>query len=93
MRDGTVAHESTSTSVAEPPKESYHVFSGPGDILYAPEEALVQGLHMVKTLKANVKKLELGNKLRKEVWLREIERSVCIHTSSLKRVSYFQPWK
>lgn len=59
-------------------KQLYGIFSGPDDILYTPEEALAQGLRMVKTLKASVKNLELGNKMRKDVWLREIERSVCM---------------
>lgn len=29
---------------------------------------------MVKALSANIKKLELGSKMRQDVWLREIER-------------------
>ncbi|GJE84682.1 nuclear GTPase SLIP-GC [Phanerochaete sordida] len=43
------------------------------DIQYAPEDALKEGLGMVKTLQANIKKLEFGSKLRKDVWMREIE--------------------
>ncbi|KAF7983849.1 hypothetical protein HWV62_18164, partial [Athelia sp. TMB] len=57
----------------EPVTRDYTIFSSSSDIPYVPEDALAQGLRMVKTLKANVKKLELGNKMRKEVWLREIE--------------------
>ena len=47
------------------------------EIDYLPENALKEGLGMVKTLKSSIKTLELGNKLRKDVWLREIER--CSH--------------
>lgn len=52
----------------------YTVYNVATDISYAPEEALKTGLGMVKTIKENIKKLELGSKLRKDVWLREIER-------------------
>ena len=40
---------------------------------------------MVKTLKSSIKTLELGNKMRKDVWLREIERCnyyITCHSSS-----------
>ncbi|KZV83402.1 hypothetical protein EXIGLDRAFT_754416 [Exidia glandulosa HHB12029] len=43
------------------------------DIAYAPETAMAQGLSMVRVLADSVGKLELGSKLRKDVWLREIE--------------------
>lgn len=46
------------------------------EIDYAPEVALKEGLAMVNTLKLNIKKLELESKMRKDVWLREIERCV-----------------
>lgn len=62
--------------VTEPP--CYTVYSTVDDISYAPEEAMKQGLGMVKALDLNIKKLELGSKLRKDVWLREIERCVFI---------------
>ena len=61
-------------TVAQPAR--YTVYSSVDDIDYVPEEAMKQGLGMVKALDANVKKLELGSKLRKDVWLREIERCV-----------------
>jgi hypothetical protein len=43
------------------------------DIAYTPEEALRQGLLMVNSIRAGVKTLDLGNKMRKEVWMRTIE--------------------
>ncbi|KII94798.1 hypothetical protein PLICRDRAFT_86263 [Plicaturopsis crispa FD-325 SS-3] len=58
---------------AEKAPALYPVFESAADIQYAPEEALKVGLSMVKTIKSNIKKLELGSKLRKDVWLREIE--------------------
>jgi hypothetical protein len=54
----------------------YAVYNSATDILYTPEEALKTGLGMVKAIKESIKKIELGSKLRKDVWLREIERSV-----------------
>lgn len=59
---------------AEPQRPLYRVYNSADDIKYLPEDALNEGLSMVKTIKANIKKLELGSKLRKDVWLREIER-------------------
>ena len=44
------------------------------NIDYQPENALKEGLGMVKAIQVDINKLELGSKLRKEVWLREIER-------------------
>lgn len=58
---------------AEPQRPLYRVYNSADDINYLPEDALNEGLSMVKTIKANIKKLELGSKLRKDVWLREIE--------------------
>ncbi|KZT72577.1 hypothetical protein DAEQUDRAFT_685625 [Daedalea quercina L-15889] len=60
----------TSSKISQP---LYQVFKSVDDIDYLPEEALKQGLDMVKTIKANIKTLEVGNKMRKDVWLREIE--------------------
>ncbi|KAH9844070.1 Dynamin family-domain-containing protein [Rhodofomes roseus] len=60
----------TSSKITQP---LYKVFKSVEEINYLPEEALNEGLGMVKTIKANIKTLEVGSKLRKEVWLREIE--------------------
>lgn len=61
---------------AEVKKPLYTVYQYAGQIVYQPEDALKEGTAMVKTLKTNIReKLKLG-KLREEVWLREIERSV-----------------
>ncbi|TFY80874.1 hypothetical protein EWM64_g3143, partial [Hericium alpestre] len=59
--------------VADVKPFDFAIFNSPTDIDYTPENALKQGLSMVKSLKDNINKLELGSKLRKEVWLREIE--------------------
>ena len=64
----------TSSKVTQP---QYTVYKAVDEIDYLPENALKEGLGMVKTLKSSIKTLELGNKLRKDVWLREIER--CSH--------------
>ncbi|KAG0709554.1 hypothetical protein DFH29DRAFT_792939, partial [Suillus ampliporus] len=51
----------------------YQLYDSADDVLYTPENALQTGLGMVKTLKARIDKLQLGSKLRKDVWLRDID--------------------
>ena len=46
------------------------------EITYIPEDALKEGLGMIKTIKQTLTKLELGSKLRAEVWDREITKFV-----------------
>lgn len=60
----------------EPQGPLYRRFGSATEITYQPENALKEGLGMVKALNGKVKTLELGSKLRKEVWLREMERYV-----------------
>lgn len=54
----------------------YELYDSADNISYTPEAALQVGLGMVKTLKAGINKLELGSKLRKDVWLREVDKYV-----------------
>jgi len=56
--------------------DEFLIFSSPKEITYGPEDALKQGLSMIKGMKAKIRKLEFCSKLRKEVWLREIDRFV-----------------
>lgn len=68
-------------------KTSYDIYSKPEDIEYTPENALKNGLGMVNTMEAALEKLELGSELRKEVWLREIERyAFTYRVSALRRL-------
>lgn len=67
----------TSSKITQP---QYNVFKSVDEIDYLPENALKEGLGIVKTLKSNIKTLELGNKMRKDVWLREIERCGDLYT-------------
>jgi len=50
----------------------YATYAFAYEIAYTPENALQHGLNMVKAIKREVQKLELGSRMRKEVWLREI---------------------
>lgn len=54
--------------------KTYTTYASAQDIPYTPENALGEGVGMVKYLKSKVKKMEIGSKMRKDVWLREIER-------------------
>lgn len=62
-------------SVIEP--TLYQLYDSADEITYTPDNALHEGLGMVKTLKVGIEKLQLGSsKLRKDVWLREIDRYI-----------------
>ncbi|KDQ65115.1 hypothetical protein JAAARDRAFT_188367 [Jaapia argillacea MUCL 33604] len=63
----------SATVSSQPVQPLFTVYETAEDIPYTPESALQQGLGMVKTIKTNIKKIELGSKLRKDVWLRDIE--------------------
>jgi hypothetical protein len=54
----------------------YTSYSNAADIAYAPEGALKEGLKMVKTLREEIKRLQLGSKMREDVWMRELQRCV-----------------
>ncbi|KZT13003.1 uncharacterized protein LAESUDRAFT_719309 [Laetiporus sulphureus 93-53] len=72
--DGGDRAAPTQAAVAAPAKPLYTIYNAADEIEYLPERALKECLQMVTTIKTNIKKLELGSKLRKDVWLREIER-------------------
>jgi hypothetical protein len=56
------------------PKEpNYKLYKSADDIEYTPENALTEGVSMVKDVSNSLKKIELGSKLRKDVWMKEIE--------------------
>ncbi|KAG6857363.1 hypothetical protein H0H87_005666 [Tephrocybe sp. NHM501043] len=61
----------------------FSVYTSPKDIKYTPEKALKEGLGMVTSIKASLKHLQLGSKLRQEVWMREIDR--CVHYTTVSR--------
>ncbi|KAE9410407.1 hypothetical protein BT96DRAFT_931168 [Gymnopus androsaceus JB14] len=52
--------------------KKYTVYQSVADISYSPEAALKEGLEMVKSVKAYMAKMNLGSKLRQEVWNREL---------------------
>ncbi|KAL5527490.1 hypothetical protein ACEPAG_6281 [Sanghuangporus baumii] len=60
------------TRVVSSISANFTIFNSPGDIAYSPERFLEEGANMVKAIKAHVNRLEIGSKLRKDVWMREI---------------------
>ena len=58
------------------PPSLYKVYRSAEEIQYAPEDALKEGLGMVKALKASIKKVDLGSKMRHDVWQDEIKKCV-----------------
>ncbi len=60
----------------QPPKSYYKVYEKAEDINYVPEDALKEGLGMVRAMKASIKMVDLGSKMRSDVWAAEIEKYV-----------------
>lgn len=58
------------------PRSLYKVYGSADEIQYAPEDALKEGMGMVKALKASIKKVDLGSKMRADVWQEELKRYV-----------------
>ena len=56
------------------PKESYTTYGSVDEIPYTPENALAEGVRMAKTIGSYLNQIDLGSQLRKDVWLREVER-------------------
>lgn len=65
--------------------DSFEKHATAEEIDYTPEKALHAGLSMVKLIDKSVKRLELGSKMRKDVWLREIARWVNHHRALFER--------
>lgn len=57
-------------------QQLHTIYQSASDVPYLPENAFKEGASMVKAIKADIKKLQIGSNLRKEVWLKEIEKSV-----------------
>ncbi|KAF8913833.1 hypothetical protein CPB84DRAFT_1757667 [Gymnopilus junonius] len=55
-----------------PGSKFFKAYKNAEEILPVPENTIKEGLGMVKTLKERLKLLELGSKLRQEVWDREL---------------------
>jgi hypothetical protein len=56
------------------PRETHHIYKSVGEIDYTPENALAEGVQMAKTIGLYLKQIDLGSQLRKDVWLREVEK-------------------
>ena len=60
----------------QPKTNFFTIHEDASEITYIPEDALKEGLGMVKTIKQTLTKLELSSRLRAEVWDREITKFV-----------------
>lgn len=52
----------------------YNQYENAEAIDYIPETLIAEGIKMLKALEGGLKTLTIGNKMREEVWQREIER-------------------
>lgn len=79
--EDTVMSDATIPPAPAPPTPKpvfFTKYTSTTDIPYAPEDALKEGLGMVKSIKTSIKTIQLGSKLRQDVWLRELERWSCL---------------
>ncbi|EMD41186.1 hypothetical protein CERSUDRAFT_91948 [Gelatoporia subvermispora B] len=53
--------------------ETNSVYQATGEFSYEPQDALKEGLEMVKTIKTNVAKIDAGSSLRRDVWEKELK--------------------
>lgn len=73
--EDTVMGDATIPVAPAPPKPVFFKkYESATEIPYAPEDALKEGLGMVKSIKTSIKTIQLGSKLRQDVWMRELER-------------------
>lgn len=77
-RDATKREDIEALAAVEPILPKFRVYASVSDITYAPETALKEGVAMVNTIKEGLQRLELGSKLRQEVWDREVQKCVRI---------------
>ncbi|KAK0206486.1 Dynamin family-domain-containing protein [Desarmillaria ectypa] len=73
MHQDVLLGSSSSLSEAQRPAMLYSVYNSASDIPYSPEGALQEGLGMVRSIQQKLEKLQLGSKLRQDVWYRELE--------------------
>ncbi|KJA29987.1 hypothetical protein HYPSUDRAFT_196279 [Hypholoma sublateritium FD-334 SS-4] len=72
-RDVTKREDIEALAAVESILPKFKVYASVSDITYAPETALKEGVAMVNTIKEGLQRLELGSKLRQEVWDREVQ--------------------
>ncbi|KAJ2936141.1 hypothetical protein H1R20_g953, partial [Candolleomyces eurysporus] len=64
----------TVTGTFRPPAAArYTRYNDAAEIPYDPEDAIQEGNKMIKTLEESLSKLTIGNKLREQVWERELK--------------------
>lgn len=51
----------------------YKSYASSTDIIYTPEEALREGLNMVSAISSGLDTLDLGTRMRKDVWARTVD--------------------
>ncbi|RXW20524.1 hypothetical protein EST38_g5345 [Candolleomyces aberdarensis] len=75
--DASRDEDITVTGTFRPPAAArYTRYKDATEIPYAPEDAIQEGIKMIKTLQESLSKLAIGNKLREQVWERELKTLV-----------------
>ncbi|KAG6874834.1 hypothetical protein C0992_006355 [Termitomyces sp. T32_za158] len=60
-------------NTVESTRRFFTFYDSATEIDFSPEEALKEGSGMVSSIKSSLEHLQFGNKLRQEVWMRELE--------------------
>lgn len=75
--ENIVTDDDTRDGILQQSKPKFFtIHKDPSEIIYVPEDALKEGLGMVKTIKQTLTKLELSSRLRADVWDRELVKFV-----------------
>lgn len=61
-----------------PPVAKYTTYQAAREINYDPEDAIQEGIKMISTLEESLSKMTIGNKLREQVWDRELKTYVWV---------------
>ena len=71
--DASWGEDITVTGAFNPPAAAkYKTYQAASDIDYDPEVAIQEGIEMINTLEESLGKMSIGNKLREQVWHREL---------------------
>lgn len=65
--------ENKNRALVAPAAPQYTKYASPEEISYTPEDALKTGLGIVSVIKEKIRLLDIGSKMRKEVWKKELD--------------------
>lgn len=73
---------------AAPAPAAFTLYNRPNEIVYTPEQALKEGRVMVEVAKVSIANLHVTNKMRQDVWNRELQKLVTSHAIDILLTYY-----